>query len=159
MKAIGIIAIIVGIIALAVIWGMTAWNKIIFTFSFKGVDLSQFNLSSLTGLGQTSAKLTLNLNIKNNNGFAIPLKNVKVWMSYENTVIAETSSDLATKTFLIPAHGQIGVPDEVNVHLNQASINLLKQAAMKKNPRVDYTVKVNVFGISLTYTDYFPFQA
>lgn len=158
MKIAGIIAIIVGILVLAAIWGMTAWNKIVFTFSFKGVDLSQLDMTSLAGIGQTSTKLILNLNVKNNNGFSIPFKDMKVWMSYDKTVIAETSSELAAKTFLIPAHGHIDVTDAVNVHLNSASITLIKQAALKKNPRVDYTVKVNVFGVSLTYTDWFPFQ-
>lgn len=159
MKVVGIIAVIVVILVLAGIWGMTAWNKIIFTFSFRGIDLSQLSFDSLTSSGETSTKLILNLGIKNNNSFSIPFKNMKVWMYYDKTVIAETSSDLASKTFLIPANGKIDITDAVNIHFNSASIKLLKEAALKKGPKVDYTVKVNVFGIALTYSDYFLFQA
>lgn len=159
MKTIGILAIIVGILVLAGIWGMTAWNRIIFTFGFRGVDLSQFDINALTGTGQTSTKLVLNLNVKNNNSFSIPFKDMKVWMSYGSTVVAETSQDLSSRTFLIPAHGYIDVTDAVNIHINSASIALVKEAALKRNPRVDYTVKVKVFGVALTYSDWFPFQA
>lgn len=159
MRTLVILAVVLGIAVIAVVHAMRIWNRIVFTFSFRGVDLSQFSFESLTSFGSTSANLILSLNIRNNNSFSIPVKDMKVVMYYNGTVVAETSNELAEKKFEIPANGSKDITDKVNVHLNSASIRLLKEAIAKKSPKVNYTVKVKVFGIGLTYSDYFPFQA
>lgn len=152
MKALSIIGIIVGIIVLAVIWVMIIWNRVIFSLSFKGIDLSAFDINSLLGSGQTEAKLLLNVNIQNKNGFAIPFKEMKAWLYYDNTLIAETSGYLYAQSFNIAGNGHVDVSDYVNVHVNSASANLVKSAVLKQNPSVNYTVKVSVFRVPLTYS-------
>lgn len=156
MKTIGILIIIVAILALAAVWGMTAWNRINFKFSFRGIDLSTIDLASLTASGQTSGKLLLGVTIKNDNPFAISFDKMKVWLYYDNTIIAESSGNLYAQSFNLKANGgTVDVTDYVNVHINTATAKLIKDTVSKQNPKVNYTVKINVWGISLTYSDYF----
>lgn len=150
------IVIVLLLVGLLVMEGMKAWNRIIFKFNFKGIDLATINLDSLAATGQTSGRLLLGITITNNNPFAIPFDKMKVWLYYDNTLIAESSGNLYAQSYsLAPNGGQVDVTDYVNVHLNSASAKLVKEAVSKQNPKVNYTVKINVFGIALTYSDYF----
>lgn len=147
--------VLVVLIAVAVSYAIKTWNRIVFTFAFKGIDLSTLNIQSLLASGQTSARLLLGVNIKNRNDFSIPFDKMKVWLYYENTLIAESSGNLYAQSFRIPANGEIDVTDYVNVYINQASGKLVKEAVAKKDPKVNYTVKITIFGLRLTYSDYF----
>lgn len=156
MKTLGILVIVIGIIVLAVVEAMKVWNKIVFKLSFRGIDLSTLDLASLTASGQTSGKLLLGLNIINNSRFSIPFDKMKVWLYYDNTLIAESSGNLYAQSYNLKANGgTIDVTDYVDVHINSASGKLIKDAVSQKNTKVNYTVKITVFGIPLTYSDYF----
>lgn len=152
MKAVEIIAIILVILILAGVW---IWSKIVFTLGFKGIDLSSFDINSLLGTGQTESKLLLNVNIKNGSPVSIPFNKMQASLYYDNTLIAESSGNLYAQSFNLPAYGSKDISDYVNVHINPASIDLIKSAVLKQNPNVNYTVKVNVFGIPLTYSSSF----
>ena len=156
MRSLGMLVIVILVVAivLAIAYGIRAWDKVVFKVNLTGVDLSQFNLTSLIATGQTEVKLIMNLTVKNDNSFAIPFKNMKGVLYYDKVVIGETSSDLAARSFRIPAHGTENIPDAVTIYLNQTGLRLIKEAVSKNNPRVDYIFKVNVFGVQLTYSDY-----
>lgn len=156
MRIFAVIVILVVLIALGVAYATKAWNKIVFKFSFKGLDFNTINFPALLATGQTEAKVLLGMNIKNDNPFSIPFSKMKVWLYYDNTLIAESSGLLYAKSFVLPANGgSIDVDDYVNVYINQASGKLGKEVVAKSNPKVNYTVKLNIFGIKLTYTDFF----
>lgn len=80
---------------------------------------------------------------------------MKVWLNYDNTLIAESSGNLYAQEFRLPANGFIDVTDYVNVYLNQAVAKLAKEVGLGNKPKVNYTVKINVFRVSITYNDYF----
>lgn len=166
MKTFITIVIVAGIIILLAIWGIKAWNKILFKLSFRGIDLSTIDLSSLTSLGQTSGKLLLGIKITNNNPFDIPFDKMKTLLYYDGTLIAETSGNLSAQSFKSLAGGDkilnVGsgitvneITDYVNVHINSASAKLVKDALSNQSPKVNYTVQLSVFGVPLTYSDYF----
>lgn len=166
MKTLIIVTIVVGILILAAIWGMKAWDKILFKLSFKGIDLSTIDLASLASLGQTSGKLLLGIKITNNNSFDIPFDKMKVLLYYDGTLIAETSGYLSAQSFKSLSGSDkilnVGsgvtvneVTDYVNVHINSASAKLIKDAISKQSPKVNYTVQLSVFNVPLTYSDYF----
>ena len=150
------IVILVVLLAVGGAYAVRAWNRIVFKFAFKGLDFSTINFQSLVATGQTSAKLLLVVNIRNDNPFSIPFNKMKIWLNYENTLIAESSGILYAKSFVLPPNGGVvDVDDYVNVYLNKASGNLLNEVRKKSNPKVEYTVKISVFRIKLTYTDFF----
>lgn len=166
MKTLITLAIVVGILIIAIIWGMKAWNKILFKLSFEGIDLSTIDLASLASFGQTSGKLLLGIQITNNNPFDIPFDKMKTFLYYDGTLIAESSGNLSAQSFkslassdkiLNVGNGVIvkEVTDYVNVHINSASAKLIKDTVAKQNPKVNYTVQLSVFGVPLTYSDYF----
>lgn len=156
MRIFAVIVVLVVLLALGGAYAARAWNRIVFKFAFKGFDFSTINFQSLVATGQTSAKLLLGVNIRNDNPFAIPFDKMKVWLNYEGVLIAESSGLLYAKSFLLPKNGGIvDVDDYVNVYINKASGNLLSEVAKKSNPKVEYTVKISIFNIRLTYTDFF----
>ena len=156
MKILIAILIVLLLAGLAVLEGIKAWNRIVFKFAFKGIDLSTINFESLAATGQTSGRLLLGINITNNNPFAIPFDKMKVWLYYDNTLIAESSGYLYAQSYNLAKNGgTVDVTDYVNVHINSASAKLVRAAVSKQNPKVNYTVKINVFGIALTYEDFF----
>lgn len=155
MKLIWIAVIIIAILVIVAVYILKVWNNIVFKFAFKGVDLSTLDLGSLAASGQTSGKLLLGLNIENHNSFSIPFDKMKVWLYYDNTLIAESSGYLYARSFKLPANGKIDVTDYVSVYINSASGKLLKEVASKNDPKVYYKVKITIFGLQLTYEDYF----
>lgn len=155
MRILATIVILVVLIAISVAYAIKTWNRIVFTFAFKGIDLSTINIQALLASGQTNARLLLGVNIKNMNGFSIPFDKMKVWLNYDGVLIAESSGYLYAQSFNLPANGEIDVTDYVNVYINQASGKLVKEAVAKNNPKVNYTVKITVFGLRLTYSDFF----
>lgn len=155
-RVLAVIVVLVVLLALAGAYAVRAWNRIVFKFAFKGLDFSTINFQSLLATGQTTAKILLGMNIRNDNPFSIPFSKMKVWLYYENVLIAESSGMLYAQSFVLPANGGVvDVDDYVNVYVNQASGRLGKEVVAKNNPRVDYTVKVTILGIRLTYTDFF----
>lgn len=155
MRTFLIIAAVVLIIVLAYLYVRKLWEKVHFVFSFKGVDIGTIDLSNLNSLTQNNAKLKVGLKVMNDNNFSIPFRNVRAWMYYNNTLIAQTTPELASRTFEVPANGVIEVEDSVNAYINSSSLNLIKEILGKTNPEINYKVKVNVFGIPFSYEDYF----
>lgn len=152
MRTFLIIAAIVLLLVLGYLYIKKIWGKISFVFTFKGIDLGNIDLTNLTG---TNAKIRVGLKVMNDNNFAIPFRKVRAWMYYENTLIAQTSEDLSAKTFEVPANGVIEVEDSVNTYINSASLRLIKEIVNKTNPAISYKIKINVFGIPFSYSDYF----
>lgn len=155
MRILAVIVVLVVLVAVGTAYAMRVWNKIVFKFAFKGLDLTTIDIQTLISSGQTNARLLLGVNIKNDNNFSIPFDKMKVWLNYEGTLVAESSGILYAQSFNVPAGGSIDVTDYVNVYVNQASAKLVKLTVSKQNPKVEYTVKISIFGLRLTYTDYF----
>lgn len=153
-----IILIIVLLLVLGYLYMKSVWNKISFVIAFKGIDFGTINISDLDNIGQTNTKIRLGLKVSNGNNFSIPFTNLRAWLYYDNTLIAQTTEELASRTFRSPANGIIEVEDLVNVYLNPSSIQLIKEIANKTNPAISYSVKLNVFGIPFSHSDYFKAQ-
>lgn len=155
MKAIGIFVIVVLILALIYIWGMMIYNRIKFEFGFKGADLSGLNIQSLLIGGQTEATIKASAKVINNNNFSITFSNLSADIYYEDVLIAKTSDDLAKKTVVVPSNSAIEIIDNIKIYLNPQSVKMLSAVALKQSPKVQYTVKLKLYGIPLSWTDYF----
>lgn len=189
----GTIALIILIIVILLVAGYlymkSVWNKISFVIAFKGIDFGAINISDLDNIGQTNTKIRLGLKVSNGNNFSIPFTNLRAWLYYDNTLIAQTTEELAFKKYTVLANsnkiidesiakGPTGMPcsfgngtynengncelteitDLVNVYLNPSSVQLIKEIANKTNPAISYSVKLNVFGIPFSHSDYFKAQ-
>lgn len=128
---------------------MKIWNAINFDFKF---NIASVDLTSLVGGGTITVPVVVT--ITNENGFSIPLKNVKAWIYYENTLIAQTSEALTAFSYTVPAHGNLPIIDpSVNLFVNSASLDLVRNIG--NHPLVNYTISMTVFGISFSYSDTF----
>jgi len=110
--------------------------------------------------GQTQINANLGLDIVNDNAFSIPFKDLKATFYFNDTVIADTSSELTNKHFTVPANGKLTVSDSVNIYLNKAGLDILKQKLTKQHPNLRWTLKVkigilNIIWIPVTYEDTF----
>lgn len=167
-----IVLIIIALIFFIVWYGRIIYDKINFnaTNAFRGIDLSSFNLSQLLTGGQTSVNANVTLNIKNDNGFSIPFKDLKVTFLYTNVMVAETSDYLMSQHFTIPSkdtiplngtvHGVLPVSDSITIYLNGAGYVMLKEKVAKRPVKIKYDVSLkigvlNIFWIPISYTDSF----
>lgn len=143
-----------------VIQGKMVWDRIKFDFDkgFKGIDLSQFSAIDILSASGTKVNPVLAMTITNENNFKIPIKDLKATFYHNNTLIGDTTSDLASKQFEVPANGELTLTDPVNIYLNKSGLDILKQKVSKQKVTFDYTVKLKIqllglFWVPLTYTD------
>lgn len=152
MRTFLVLIVIALVLVIVYFWAMKIWDNIKFDFSFKGIDLGNIDLSNI-GTSASNIKLTVGAKITNDNGFSIPFRNLKTWLYYENTLIGQTSGDLASKSFNVLAHGNIEITDTVDAYLNSSAINLAKNLA--NHPSINYTLRMTIFWIPFSYSDSF----
>lgn len=155
MKIVGWFAIIVLVIILIYIRFKMIYNRITFEFGFRGADLSGISIQTLLLGGQTEASLKMAMKVVNKNNFNISLSDLRAWLNYEGTMVAQTSENLAQNKITIPKNGSMEIVDDVKIHLNPQSVKLLRNVISGQKPRVDYTVKLKLYGIPITWNDYF----
>lgn len=155
MKTAGIIAIIVLIFLLIYIQSKMIYNRIKFEFGFRGADLSGLDIQSVLLGGQTEATVKMSAKVINKNNFAISFSDLRAWLYFEGTMIAQTSDELAKNKVTVQPNSAAEITDDVRIFLNQQSVKLLKQAALGQSPKIDYTVKMKVWGIPVSFSDYF----
>lgn len=149
MRTFLIFAIIILIFVLGYFQIIKIWNNVNFKFDF---NIAGSNLTGLADGG--TIKIPVIATITNDNSFSIPFRNVKAWIYYNNTLIAQTSDDISNFSFTAPAHGSIPVIDpSANLFVNSASIALL--GAYSSHPPINYTISLTVFGIPFSYSDTF----
>lgn len=161
-----IIISVILVLAAAYFWVRTVWEKLKLEVRFKGVDVG--NLQAILAENFSgNMKMNLGLTVKNDNGFAIKFKNLRAFMYYENTLIAQTSEELAHKKFNVVAnsdqiqeldaygnmiHETTEVTDSVNAYLNKSTFNLVNN--LQNKPQIQYKVKITIFWIPFSYSDY-----
>jgi len=155
MRILSTIILVILILVLIYIQSRLIVDRVKFKFSFRGVNLASLNLSNFINIGQTSVNTSLGLNIKNENNFSIRFSNLKTWLYYDGNLVAETSEDLLSKSFIIPSKGQLDVVDNVNMYVNLTSTKLIQQVLSHRSPTVEYTVNVNIYGIPFTFKNNF----
>ena len=148
--------IIIVVIALALYllysWVKKGWDKVSFKVYFKSADLSGITLADLVAgvlTGGKNVNVVIGADITNGNTYQIVFSGLKVKLSYQGTVIAETSEGLASKKFIVPANGTLQIQDNATVILNKSGINILKEKIGGNGSTITYTVNVRVFGISI----------
>lgn len=152
MRTVLVLIVIGLILAIAYYESMKIWDRIKFGFSFKGVDLGSIDLSNI-GTSASNIKFTVGAKITNDNNFSIPFRNLKTWLYYNNTLIGQTSGDLASQSFTAPAHGNVEIVDTVDAYFNSAAVDLAKNIA--NHPSINYTLRMTIFGIPFSYSDSF----
>lgn len=176
-----ILAIILLIVIIVIVILKIIWDNINFKLNFRGVDLSQFNLQTLTNLlngGEITAKLKLGVDIKNDNNLTISFSNLKVWLSYGGVLVAETTDKIFNANLqLLPNSNKIKnvdtgevfddiheLTDDVTIHVNSALINLVRAKISGSTPQIDYKVSVKMHpsyfpSFSYSTSDYFVWDA
>lgn len=154
-KTLGIIAIIILVIILLYIWFRMIYDRITFEFGFRGADVSNLDINALLLGGQTDATIKMSAKAVNKNNFDITFSDLRAWLTYEGLVIAQTSEELAKQKITVPKNSAAEVVDNVKILLNRSAVKLLKEVVLKKSPKVQYTVKLKIFGIPVSWNDYF----
>jgi len=155
MKTAGIIAIIVLIFVLIYVQGKMIYNRIFFEFGFRGADLSGLDIQGLLIGGTTDATIKMSAKVVNKNNFSISFSDLHAWLYFENVLIAQTSDALAKNKVTVQPNSSAEIVDNVRIFLNKQSLSLLKQAALKQSPKIQYTVKLKIWGIPISFSDYF----
>lgn len=153
MKTFLIIVLIVLVLAVIAVQVKMIWDNIKFEFGFKGIDVLNIDLSAISAGTGGNVSVPIRAKVTNDNGFDIPFSGLKVWFYYENTLIVQTSDDLASKSFNAPKHGHIDLVDPVNIYFNNAAFSFLRNLGNK--PEVRYKVQMRIFGIPFSYADSF----
>ena len=141
---------IIAVLAIAVfIWGKNAFDKITFStpriqsLNLQGLTLLDLANIALVGKSKTVTAV-VEMDIKNDNNFAIPFSSIRAELFYKGTLIAETTDD---SSHTVPANGHITLSDPVNIILNTAGGNLLIEKIKGGHPQIDYVINLKVFGI------------
>lgn len=154
MKIFVWVLVIIAILAvIAFVWGKNAWDKVSFSapklqgFNLQGLSAADLAAIALTG-STKQINATIAMEVKNGNSFSIPFSNMNVQMFYNGTLIAESSPLLAAKN-KVPANGSLTLFDTVTITLNRAGGKLLYEKVTNKNPVIDYTIGIRIFGIPI----------
>lgn len=155
-KIILIIVIILAVLlAIGFFWGKSAWDKVNFSVpTLQALDLQGLTIQDLESIVLTGSakevKAGLSMSIKNDNNFAIPFGKLKAKLYYSGVLIAETSPALASQVFTVLPNSSLSVSDTVTIVINGAAAKqMVIEKAKGGHPKIDYTVKVSVFGIPL----------
>lgn len=133
--------------------------RISFEIYFKNLDTAEVNIGNLVS-GQATVKVAVGTRITNRNDFSIRLSDFHIWIYYNGVMIAQTADTQNNLTKVnIPANGLIDVTHEVNVSINQTTLQVLKDLKNKKELKFDYTTEFKVWGIPVPkYSDYFTYK-
>lgn len=157
MKGLFALLIIAGILAGLYFAIMTAVAKVSFEIRFSGLDLSGISIQNLLG-GSSKAQVKINARLNNKNNFDIKLAKFHIWIYYAGTMIAQSTEDSSLAKILIPATGTVDVQHNIDMYLNNTTLQVIKDLKDKKQLRFDYTASFRVFGFPYTHKDYFNYQ-
>jgi len=131
--------------------------RISFQVSFKNLDLSGLSLNTLFNGGTSSIQVQINALITNMNNFNITMGNFHLYVYYQNTLIAQTSStDTTLSKVIFPANGVADVQPNVDVYINSALLQAVSDLASNGTASFAYTASFLVYGfIPYTYKDTF----
>ncbi len=153
MRVIIVILVIVLIGYIAYRYIKRGWQNVKFRVYFKSADLSGITLQDLiSGVLVGTAKtipVVIGDDIQNDNNYDITFSGLKAKLSYNGVVFVETSSNLESKEFTLKANSELSISDSTTFTLNKASLSLLKDKLSGGSPRIDFAVKVRVYGISI----------
>jgi len=155
MKTAGITLIIVLILVLIYVQGRMIYNRILFEFGFRGADLSGLDIQGLLTGGTTDATIKMSASVVNKNNFSISFSDLRAWLYYDGVLIAQTSEELPKNKITVQPNSSAEIIDNVRVFLNNQSLDLLKKAALKQSPKITYTAKLKLWGMPLSFTDFF----
>ncbi len=154
-----LIVVLIGALIAAILyafyWGKTAWDKITFSKPrLQAIDLQGLSLKDIESIGlqgtQKEVKVGLAMDIQNDNGFAIPFSSLKAKLYYDGTLIAETSEALAGRDYTLLPKSTLSVSDTISILLNGAAARkMIIQKATGGHPKIEYTIKISIFGIPL----------
>lgn len=152
-----LILVLLGI--LAYIWALTAFEKIKFKFKFRGISFESINLEDLLFQGQAVIRVLVDAEITNYNNFAITFSDVFLWFYHNNQLIAKTASNGNKNLQKVRVSGNsvTDVTEELDFYINPRTVSIAKDIRDKKHVKIDYTVKIKVFGIPYIYHGFFEF--
>lgn len=153
-----LVAIIVplGIIISAFFWGKNIWQRLKFKPYFVSADLSGLSVSDIQSIfsgGQRVLTATLGLIAINDSGTSVSFSGLKAKLFYDNTLLAETSDSLKEQKHTATAHNMdnpLKVEDPVNIILSQAVVKLATDKLAGRNPQIEYTIALNIYGVPIT---------
>lgn len=153
MKTLLWTVIIVAIVVFIYILLNLIASRIGFNFSLRDIDFSTLNLSDLLNQGQTKLGISANTIVTNLNPFNINFSFLEVWICHNNILIAKSSRVLEGK-INISGSGVTSFPLPLDLYINAESIKVAALLKLKQTVKIDYTVKLNLFGISVPkYSD------
>lgn len=152
MKIIIWVIVIVAIVVFIYIFLNLSASRIGFNFSLNKVDFSSFNLEDFVN-NNAFIKIDVNTLVTNLNPFNINFSFLEVWICHNNILIAKSSKVL---------EGKIGISSNsitnfvlpLDLYINSESIKVASLLKLKQPVEIQYTVKLNLFGISIPkYSD------
>lgn len=126
--------------------------------SFKGffvsrVDLKGVNLADLLTTGVTNAVIGLGIRIENTNDFKITFKSINIKLFYQGVMVAETSNELESQRFVLPANGSLLLAGDANVMINKQAYDFLYNGLTGTHPAAECVIRITIFGIPLRFTE------
>lgn len=129
-------------------------SKINFSPNFKSLNISSISLPDLLKLNSTT-DLQVELSVSNDNNFSITFSNLKVWIYYKNSLIAQSLQlpDDKNKKMYLMANSSNQFNQIIRLELTRPTLDLY--AAMKSgdsnNSTIQYIVSISIFGIPLKF--------
>lgn len=129
-------------------------SRVFLDISMSGLNLSGLNLSSLVNNGKTSFALKLKVIVKNRNKFSINFSDLYAEVYSNNQLIAK-SSELQSnyQKINVPGLSEKSFNEELDVVLSASSINLIRDKFNGKPIKLDYIIKLKVFGVRIKVQD------
>ena len=124
-------------------------SKIDVTLGLEDIKIKDFLKNLLKG--DNSLKTIISIKVSNNNNFTIPISNLKVEIYKNNELIAQSLDIEDNKARVkIPSEGGVTFSHKGEIYLVDQIVNIIKEGIS-----FDYTVKMKVFAIPISFTDTF----
>lgn len=117
-----------------------AFEKLKFKFDLSGINLSQLK----SGTINVKAGVT----IENKNKFNITFSRLFVRLFYNNQLIAQ-SKEAREEKIVVPKNSEIKFIEDIEVYVNSATIDLVKNSIAKESVEIKYEIDLIVFGIRI----------
>lgn len=146
-KTIVILVLVVGIGFALYLYG----KKVAAGFDFNS-GLSGVNFGSLIN-GSGSIQLTLTMSVTNTNSFGLTINNLNVQISYQGTVIANTTSPITQ--IVIPSvqnGGYVTFPANISIQLNDAAFAAAGMIATSQTAVFNYKVTGSLYAFPFSFS-------
>lgn len=151
-KGTKIFLIILAVIAALVIFayafikklGNKYWQNITFSKPTLKQDIVALTQASISG-GKISIPFPFTIN--NGNDFEIPFSSISAQLKYSGVVVGETNDP---SSYTVPAKGSLTISPLVIFNLDKNTVlDIIKQKISGQHPQLDYTITLNIFGVSI----------